>query len=87
LQAKKDFDRELTAVPNTKGNVDDARSKMKLYAHATDAFAAATLISAGVAMYFLFTDSSESDGPRTSLPKRSIALAPTVGGLVLQGAW
>ncbi len=87
LQAENDFDRELKAVPTTKDKVDDARSKMKLYAHATDAFGAATLLSAGVAVYFLLTASTESDAPRASSPSRSIAVAPTVGGLVLQGAW
>jgi tetratricopeptide (TPR) repeat protein len=87
LQAKNDFNTELATVPNTRNSIDDARSKMKLYAHATDAFGVATLLSAGVVLYALLTDSTRLDAPKPSNAEMSMAIAPTVGGLVLQGSW
>jgi tetratricopeptide (TPR) repeat protein len=87
LQAKSDFDRDLKAIPGSQYQIDNDRSKMKSYALATDVLAGATLLSAGAVLYFLLTDSTESGAPRTSLPKRSVALTPTVGGLVLHGGW
>jgi tetratricopeptide (TPR) repeat protein len=85
LQARNDFDQELKTVPNSADNIDHARSRAKLYARATDAFGAATLISAGLAMYFLLTDSTEPDAQAS--PERSLTVAPTVGGLVVHGRW
>lgn len=61
--------------------IDDARSKMTSYTLATDILAATTLLSAGVAVYYLFADSDESEAPRASGAKRSVGLAPTVGAL------
>ena len=57
---------------------------MKLYAQATDAFGVATLLSAGVVLYALLTDSTD---PKPSNGDVSMAIAPTVGGLVFQGSW
>jgi hypothetical protein len=87
LQAKSDFDRDLKAIPGSQDQIDKDRSKMKSYALATDVLAGATLLSAGAVLYFLLTDSTESGAPRTSLPNRSVALTPTIGGLVLHGGW
>lgn len=86
LQAKSDFDRELKTVPGSQNKIDSDRSKMKAYALTTDILAGATVLSAAAAVYFLLTDSSESGSPKTS-PKRSVAVAPTVGGLLVQGVW
>ena len=82
LQAKNKFDRDLKKVPGDSEKIDDDRSKMKSYALATDILAGATLLSAGAMVYFLLTDNTES-----ASPKRSVAVAPTLGGLVLQGEW
>ncbi len=87
LQAHNDFDRELKKVPGSSDRVDDTRSKMKSYALATDILAAATLLSAGAAVYFLFADNAEPAAAKTSGAKGSVALTPTVGGLVLHGEW
>lgn len=87
LQARNDFNAELTKVPNTRDRVDDARSKMNVYAHATDAFGAATLLSASVVLYALLSDGGDSNTTKQSNTKRSVALAPTVAGVVLHGAW
>jgi tetratricopeptide (TPR) repeat protein len=84
LNAKNDFGSELDKIPNTKDNIDSARSKVRTYSRLTDAFGAATLISGGVALYYLLSD----PGPKkTSGKTSSIALAPTVGGLLLHGEW
>jgi tetratricopeptide (TPR) repeat protein len=84
MNAKRDFNSALDKIPNTKDNVDSARSKMKTYAHLTDAFGAATLVSGGVTLYFLLTDTASK---RPSSKKTSVALVPTVGGMLLHGAW
>jgi tetratricopeptide (TPR) repeat protein len=84
LNAKRDFDRALDATSSTKDNIDSARSKMKNYANLADAFGAATLVSGGVALYFLFSDSGSR---KASSTKSSVALAPTVGGMLLYGEW
>lgn len=87
LQAKNDFDRDLKNVPGNQNKIDSDRSKMKGYALTTDILAGATVLSAAAAVYFLFTDSTESRTPKTSGSRRSLSVAPTVGGMVFQGAW
>ena len=84
LNAKNDFNNQLSKIPNSKDNVDSARSTMKTYAQLTDVFGAATLISGGVVLYYLLSDPAPK---KLSEKKRSFALAPTVGGLVLHGEW
>lgn len=83
-KAKGDFDNELDKIPNTKANVDDARSKMKTYAYLTDALGAATLVSGGVALYLLI---AESGSKKASNKGTSVALTPTLGGMSLHGRW
>jgi tetratricopeptide (TPR) repeat protein len=84
LQAKGDFDHELGKIFNSKDNVDSARTRMKNYAYLTDAFGAATLVSGGVALYFLLT---ETGSKKTPSHRTSVALTPTVGGMLLHGQW
>ena len=83
LAAQKDFHDQLNKYPNTKTNIEDARSKSKRYALITDGLGAATLLSGGVALYFLITDPPAS--PTSS--KSSVALSPTLGGMILQGSF
>jgi tetratricopeptide (TPR) repeat protein len=83
-QAKGDFDSELDKFPNNKSNVDNARSKMKTYAYLTDALGAATLVSGGVALYLLITESGSKKAPSKDA---NIALIPTLGGMSLNGRW
>jgi tetratricopeptide (TPR) repeat protein len=82
LKSKKDFESELDKIPNTRDRVDSARNKTKNYAYLTDALGAATVISGGVALYFALTGSTDSASRQSS-----IAWSPTVGGMVLHGAW
>ena len=87
LDAKKDFDNQLNAFPSTKAQIDDSRSKMKAYAYLTDGFAAATLVSGGVALYVALTGQSESKRNQVSYVRPSVNLTPTLGGMVLHGVW
>jgi tetratricopeptide (TPR) repeat protein len=77
LSAQKDFNDQLKTYPNTKDNIDTARSKSKSYGLVADGFGAATLLSGGVALYFLVTGRAETSKP--------VALSPTLGGMVLHG--
>lgn len=80
-QAKKDFDAELNRFPTTLADVDKARKRMVLNAAITDGLAAATLLSAGVTVYFAVAK-------RDLEPERRqarIRLAPTLGGLTVYG--
>jgi hypothetical protein len=85
--AKGDFERELGKIPNSKVSMDNARSTVKIYAYTSDAFAIATLLSAGVTGYFLVSGKEVPD--RSKHPRRpsSVSLAPTLGGVLLQGVW
>jgi tetratricopeptide (TPR) repeat protein len=87
LNAKKDFDNQLNAFPSTKSQIDDSRSKMQAYAYVTDGFAAATLVSGGVALYMALAGQSESKRSQVSYVRPSVKLTPTLGGMVLHGAW
>jgi hypothetical protein len=85
--AKGDFDRELREVPTSRASVDSARSTLKTYAYASDAFAAATLLSAGVTAYFLIYGNGEADRSKHPRKPRSVGLAPAIGGVFVQGVW
>jgi tetratricopeptide (TPR) repeat protein len=82
--AKTSFEQELDTYPTTRGNVDRARDKMNTYAYLTDGFGAATLLSGGVALYFLLSDGG-SKKPSSARP--SVALSPAPGGMLLHGRW
>lgn len=84
LNAKNDFDSQVNQIPNTKANIDNARTRMKNDAYLADAFGAATLVSGGVALYLLLTDSGAKKAAAT---KTSVAVAPTVNGMALYGQW
>jgi tetratricopeptide (TPR) repeat protein len=84
LRAKSDFEKELDQIPNTKDSVDSARTKMKTYAYVTDGLGAGALIAGGVTLYLLLTDSGSKKNSSTA---SSVALVPTVGGMLLHGQW
>lgn len=91
LNAKKDFDAEVSKRPYDRTKAEDIRSRARTYQYLTDGFGIAALVSGGVALYFAVIDKA-TDDPNASQPKRSnvkqsLAVAPTIGGLVLQGAW
>jgi hypothetical protein len=87
LDAKKSFDRDLDTFQVSPSALDDSRSRMKTYAYVTDALGAATIISGGVALYLALTSSGTKATRKDSSNTRSVVLAPTVGGMVVHGAW
>jgi tetratricopeptide (TPR) repeat protein len=87
LSAKGDFDAEVSKTPYDRTKAEDLRSRALAYQYLTDGFAIAALASGGVALYFALTDDSDSAQRKRSSLKQSVAVAPTVGGLVLHGTW
>ena len=87
LRAQDDFKNQLKVYPNTKAKIEDARTKSKNYGYVTDAFGAATLLSGGAAIYFWLTSDASNPKPAKSGKATVIGLAPTVGGMVLQGSF
>ena len=87
LNAQKDLKNQISTYPNTRDNIENARTRSKNYGYITDALGAATLVSGGVALYFLFSHSGVSPKPKSGIASEPIVVAPTVGGLVLQGSF
>jgi tetratricopeptide (TPR) repeat protein len=87
LKAQHDLNDQINTYPNTKDKIEDARSKSKTYGYVTDALGAATLISGGVALYIALTHRGDSPKAKSSETNIPIVLAPTVGGMVLQGSF
>jgi hypothetical protein len=85
LGAQKDLDAQLKTYPNTSKNIEDARTKSKNYGYATDALGAATLLSGGAALYFALSHRGDSATRSSGKTEKPITLAPTLGGMVVQG--
>jgi tetratricopeptide (TPR) repeat protein len=86
LRAQQQLKDAIDTYPNTRDNIEAARKKSKNYGYATDALGAATLVSGGAALYFVLTHTWDPATPKPSKDK-SLVLAPTVGGMVLQGSF
>jgi preprotein translocase subunit SecY len=87
VATKKDFDKQIDTFQSNRAPIEDARSTMKTYAYLTDAFAAATVISGGAALYLALTRGSSTAKRKESSNNRSVVLAPSLGGLELHGSW
>jgi len=85
LDAQRNLNNQVNTYPSSRDQIESARSKSKNYAYATDAFGAATLVSGGIALYLALTH----DWSKTKSAKmnKTVVLAPTLGGMVLQGAF
>jgi tetratricopeptide (TPR) repeat protein len=78
------LDDALNRYPANQGEVDDARSRVKLYAGLTDACAAASIVGLGLALYFLI------DPPRSAAhkdPARTARILPSQRGLGLRATF
>jgi tetratricopeptide (TPR) repeat protein len=86
--AKKDFEHELGVYPNTKAEIDDARSAMQRNAAITDGLAAAAIVAAGFTVYFAVS-SGGKDPVATTAPATQprIGFAPTFGGVAAVGSF
>jgi tetratricopeptide (TPR) repeat protein len=87
LQAQQQLKDQINTYPNTRDSIEAARKKSKNYGYATDALGAATLLSGGAALYFVLTHSWDPPTPKAGKINKSIVLAPTVGGMLLQGSF
>jgi hypothetical protein len=87
LHAQKDLEDQVNAYPNTRANIEDARTKSKHYGYLTDAFGAATLVSGGAAVYFALSRGGDSPKPKSRKSGVFVAVIPTVGGMVVEGSF
>jgi len=85
LSAQNHLNDQINTYPNTKNNIDNARTKSKNYGYVTDALGAATLISGGAALYFAITHYGNSSAAKSEKANKTIVVSPTVGGMVLEG--
>jgi tetratricopeptide (TPR) repeat protein len=83
LRAQKNFKDQLDTYPNTRASIEDARTKSKNYGYITDALGAAAILSGGIATYFIVTYHG-SPSPKSG-KGTVVGLAPTVGGMLLEG--
>lgn len=84
--AKQDFETQLATFPNTKEQIDDARSKWSLNNGLTDGFAAAALVAGGCTLFFALTSGSSSSSTTAAAPPpKRLGFAPAPGGLVAVG--
>jgi hypothetical protein len=87
LRAQKDLKDQIGIYPNARDNIENARVKSKNYGYVTDALGAATLVSGGVALYFALTHRGDSPERKPAKANKSVVLAPTWGGMVLEGSF
>jgi hypothetical protein len=86
--AKRDFEHQLGVYPNTKAEIDDARSTMQRNAAITDVLTGAAVVSAGVTLYLAISGSGSRDtaavAPST---KPRVGFTPTFGGVAAVGSF
>jgi tetratricopeptide (TPR) repeat protein len=87
LGAKHDFDAEVSKTPYSRTKAEDIRSKALTYQYLTDGFGIATLLAGGAALYLVLSDRGSPTQPKNSSLKQTIAVAPSVGGVVVHGRW
>ncbi|MET0595367.1 MAG: PEGA domain-containing protein [Polyangiaceae bacterium] len=87
--AKKDFESQLSTFPNTKDQIDEARSRASLHSGLADGFAAAAVVAGGFTLAFALTHGSGSSTPPTTAafapPPKRLSFAPTLNGVVAVG--
>jgi tetratricopeptide (TPR) repeat protein len=87
LGAQKHLNDQVNTYPNTKNNIEVARTRSKNFGYGTDALGAATIISGGVALYFAISHGRNSPSPKSGKADRPIVVAPTLGGMVVEGSF
>jgi hypothetical protein len=85
LGAQRDLKNQMNTYPNTSEQIEDARTRSKQYGYAADALGAATVIAGGVSLYFLLSRLGDAEKPARGKKVEAVVLAPTLGGMVLQG--
>jgi tetratricopeptide (TPR) repeat protein len=87
LGAKNDFDAEVSKTSYSRTKAEDIRSKALTYQYLTDGFGIATLLAGGAALYLVLSDSRGQAQPRNSALRQTVAVVPSVGGVVVHGTW
>jgi len=87
LGAQKNLNDQVNRYPNTTRNIENARTKSKNYGYVTDALGGATLISGAAALYFALTYTGNSPTPKSGKTDKPIVVAPTLGGMVVEGSF
>jgi hypothetical protein len=85
LDSQRKFKDQVNTFPNSRSEIEDARSQSKHYAYLADGFGAATAVSGGVALYLLLTHNGSKS--KTDKPSKDVVLSPTPGGVVMQGSF
>lgn len=85
LDAQKKFKDQVNRFPNSRTEIEDARTQSKRYGYLTDGFAAATVVSGGIALYLALTHPWSK--AKNTKRAREIVFAPTLGGMAVQGAF
>jgi hypothetical protein len=85
LLAKSEFDHEVAKTTYDRAALERLRSRTLTYEYLTEGFAAATLLSTGMALYLALTDDSGRRN-RTKL-KPSLAVVPAASGMIVHGVW
>ncbi len=83
LDAHRKFKDQVSTFPNSSAEIEDARTRSKRYGYLVDGFGAATVVSGGIALYLALTRGGSEAKP--AKPIKEVVLAPTPGGVVLQG--
>ena len=84
-KADDDLDKELNKYPFDQAKVDDARDKLKRNALITDGFTAASVISAGLFVYFTISTSKSSSADNKTTTTANVRIAPSPTSLHVLG--
>jgi hypothetical protein len=87
LDAQTNLTNQVNTYPNTRDQIENARSKSRNYAYIADAFGAATVVSGGVALYLALTHWGDWSRSKPRKMNKAIVIAPTVGGMVMEGSF
>ena len=93
--SKREFEYQLNTFPNTKSEIDAARSEMQRNAAITDVLAAAAVVSGGFTLYFALSGGSKdtSASAKIAAPKTAPKIGftptftPTFGGVAAVGSF
>jgi tetratricopeptide (TPR) repeat protein len=86
LDAKKEFEDELGRYPTSQERIDRSRSHLVKYAAITDALMAASVVGAGVTIYFALSGGSASPEARVART-HGITVTPALAGLSVSGGF
>jgi hypothetical protein len=87
ITAQGDLQSRIDTYPTTRADIEEARARSKNYGYAVDALGAATVMAGAATLYLVLTRHEDTEKAGHRRPGDSVALAPTVGGMVLHGSF